>query len=512
MDTPEMSPNFYSRYLSEKEAKATNKIIRDFMKRYAANSGKPVEEWLSAELHKQLPSYSQEEIRKVTQEIITSLEITESKKQEMQKAIQSGRSKESWVASSLKQATSHMTTQESTVYYHKLDEVLTQANKEMLDVITTQSGAVSQNPHLDGFIAEQAQVNAFNMNAAAKGSNLRAEVLKPTPGQTYSKNSVDVVIKDGAGKLVHRYQMKYGATPDITIQMIKDGNYNNQILVVPAEQVEAVQAAFPGKTVQSTIEAEGITGASLTKDDVKFAQEKAQAGLSLDTDWSAYSTSDLVKGIGSNVAYAGLQGAAIGAGMTVVSKIWNDEPIDGGEVVETALKTGADFGVKAAVAGGLKVAAEKGVLSCLRGTPAGTFANIAFVAIENVKVLGKVATGELTPREGLDAMGQTTGACVAGIAAMGAGVKSGALIGGIIGGSIPIVGTVLGPVGALVGGVVGGAVGYMAGSKVGETIVRGAQKVGKAVMSTIKSGVKKVAETAGNLWQSAKSLFSGIFA
>lgn len=498
MNNSDYQQDFYKRYLSEKEAQATNRIIRRFMQRYAANSGKPVDQWLSAELREQLPDYSDEEIKRLTQDIISSLEITEHKKQEMQKAIQSGRSQESWLASSLEKSTSHMSSQESTSYLQNLDDALNQANAQMADVITNGNGTISQNPNLDGFIAEQAQVNSFNMNAAAKGSEFKAEVLKPAPGATYSKNSVDVVIKDGAGKIVHRYQMKYGATSEITIQMIKNGNYNNQILVVPAEQVEAVQKAFPGKTVKSTIEVDGISSTPLTKSDVKNAQKKAQSGISLDTDWSGFSTKDIAKGISQNVAYAGLQGAAIGAGMTVISNVWNDEPIDGAEVVKTALETGADFGVKAAVAGGLKVAAEKGVLSGLRGTPAGTFANIAFVAVENLKVAGKVFTGELTPREGLEVMGQTTGACVAGIAA---GAVAGAKLGSIAG-------TVLGPFGTVAGGIIGSAVGYMAGSKIGEAVVNGAQKIGKAAWSAIKSGVKKFGENVARAGALLANFFS----
>ena len=42
-----------------------------------------------------------------------------------------------------------------------------------------------------------------------------------------------------------------------------------------------------------------------------------------------------------------------------------------------------------------------------KGTPAGTIANIAHVAVENVKIAGKMATGELTVKEGLEKMEQT---------------------------------------------------------------------------------------------------------
>lgn len=188
-----------------------------------------------------------------------------------------------------------------------------------------------------------------------------------------------------------------------------------------------------------------------------------------------------------------MQGAAVGAGMAIATKVWNGEPIDGEEVVETAIVSGADFGVKTATAGALKAASEKGILKVIpKGTKGSTFANIAFVAIENVKVLGKVATGELTAKEGLDAMEQTTASCVAGIAASTKGAAIGATIG-----------SVLGPVGTAVGGTIG----YMAGSKVAQTVVKGVQKVRdkavevvKSVGSAVVGGIKSVARGFASLF------------
>lgn len=309
------------------------------------------------------------------------------------------------------------------------------------------------NPNLDGFIAEQHHVNSFNMNAAAKGSGLRAEVQPLKPGETYTKNSFDVIIKDDSGKRIHQYQMRYGATAEDTIRMINSGNYNNQTLVVQEEQVAAVQEAFSNKTVTSTIGDGEVSSKPFTKEQAKELQEKAQTGNFMDAAWNDYVAKDIAIGIGKQTGYACLQGAAVGAGMAIATKVWNGEPIDGEEVIETAIVSGADFGVKTATAGALKAASEKGVLKVIpKGTKGSTFANIAFVVIENVKVLGKVATGELTAKECLDAMEQTIASCVAGIAASTKGAAIGATIG-----------SVLEPVGTAVGGFIGETIGYMAG-------------------------------------------------
>lgn len=218
----------------------------------------------------------------------------------------------------------------------------------------------------------------------------------------------------------------------------------------------------------------------------------------MEVSWNDYVAKDIALGIGKQVGYSCLQGAAVGVGMKVATKVWNGETIDGDEVVTTAITSGADFGIKTAVAGALKVASEKEIIKVIpKGTGGNVFANIAFVAIENGKILGKVATGELTGKEGIEAMQQTTGSCLAGLAASAKGTAIGASIG-----------AVLGPAGMAFGGFIGGTVGYMAGSKIGQGVVKGAQKirekakevassVGDKILDGIKSGISGLVSIFG---------------
>ena len=234
-------------------------------------------------------------------------------------------------------------------------------------------------------------------------------------------------------------------------------------------------------------------------------QDEAQSGKWNDLNWNEYKTKDLAIGIGKQAGQAALMGAAIGVGFDVAQKVWNGEEIKGEELVETAIVSGADFGVKAAAAGALKVGVEKGIVKAIsKGTPAGTIANIAHVAIENVKIVGKMATGELTVKEGFEKMEQTTVATVAGIATSAKGAAIGMAIG-----------TVFGPIGTAVGGFIGGTVGYMAGSKVGETVVKGVQKIRektreviKTVGNTVTNVVKSVASGVRSFCSGVRSLFS----
>lgn len=477
----------------ESECTAVKPIMKDFMEYYAENKDKPVEEWLGKKLQESLPERMPEEIQSMTVEIITTIQKDEENKASLIKAIANGRSKESWFASETKKATSAMSTQKSAEYLLNLGTAIDTANESLYRTITTQAGAVSQNPCLDGFIAEQYHVQTFNLNAEAAASQYRAKVLEPT-GNGYAKNSVDIVIVDGNGKVVRRYQSKYCKDAAATAQAFEHGDYRGQQKLVPEGQQGEIQ-----KKSTIVLEApDGTTSNPLSKSTAQQMRNEAQSGQWKELNWNEYQTKDLAIGIGKQAGYAALQGAAIGVGFDVAQKLWNGEEIKGEEVVETAIVSGADFGVKAAAAGAIKVGVEKEIITVIpKGTPAGTIANIAFVAVENVKVIGKMVTGELSLKEGIEKIEQTTVATTAGLAAMGEGAAIGAAAG-----------TIFGPVGMAIGGFVGGTVGYMAGSKIGETVVKGVQKIRDGavkVAKTIGIGVESTISTVANSVKSAVS-------
>lgn len=485
--------------LIENECKELKQIVEDFVRSYSANSNVPIENWLISKMEEQLPERRHEEIAAMVDEIVVTIKVNEEKKISLEKAINCGRSKESWFASETKKATSAMSTHEAAKYLTNLDMALQQANESLYRTITTQAGTISQNPRLDGFIAEQYHAQTFNMNAEATGSQYRAKVLEPN-GKGYAKNSVDIVIVDGEGKVVRRYQSKYCKDAKSTERAFEHGDYRGQQKLVPEGQERDIT-----KKSTTVLEApDGTTSNPLTKSKAEKMRDEAQSGNWNDLNWNEYATKDLAIGIGKQAGYAALQGAAIGVGFDAAQKLWNGEAIEADEVVEKAIVSGADFGVKAATAGALKVGVEKEVIKVIpKGTPVGTIANIACVAIEDVKVLGKIATGELTMKEGIEKIEQTTVSTTAGLITMGEGAAIGASVG-----------TVLGPVGAAVGGFIGGTVGYMAGSKVGEGVVKCAQKVrdgAKHIVKTVFSGVKNVTSSVLSGVKSFCSSVAGFF-
>ncbi len=473
--------------LSEEEVQEIQKIFQRFMEKYKENPERETVEWLEEQLAEELPDKEPEEIRSIAKDIVESVEEYDTDLEELNRSCKKGITKESWLADRIMDGSKGVAVNQFGDYLWQIDRNFANANAQMVRTVLRADGQVNQNINLDGFIAEQYHVNNFNAKAVLEKAPFRARVCVPENEQ-YAKNSVDVMIDNisTGQKGVARYQFKFGQDSKSTINMLKAGNYDNQRIVVPKGQVDEIGQALPGKSVTDHIGGTDeikVQSDPITKAQVKEMQTNAQQKELLPKmDWNSYQTRELALNIGKQAGQAGIQAALIGAGIHLAKKAFDGEKIDADEVVKTALETGSDTCVKLAAGGALKVAAEKGVLSILPpGTPGGTIAKIACVAVENVKILMKVAKGEMTMSEALEHMGRTSVAMYAGLSAgaVGAGIGAMALS------FIPVVGPV-------VGGIVGGIVGYTAGSKVGETVFNGLKKVAGKAKEKLKSGVEKL--------------------
>jgi len=485
--------------LSEQEALQFKRLLEKFLKSYKQKpDGVSDTVWLQGQLQTELPHLSAEEAAHMSAEIVGTVKEYDHNLKKLQNAASEGCGKEQWLARTVQEAAAGVSVMEYGRRLYQIDSTLQLANEQMLRTVTTMSGEVSQCVNLDGYIAEQAHVNSFNAKAVLQDSPYRAEVC--VPAGTYGKNSFDIVIRDTRSRrIVHQYQVKYGATAKETIHLLQRGNYNNQLIVVPPDQVREVQAALPGKTVVPHIGGTSkvsVSSTPFTKEAAKDWQNEAQGqGVIPEIRWNNYNTKELVRHIGENAAVAGMQGAVLASGFNLAAKVLAQEPIDVDETIQTALETGADSGIKTATAGALKVAGEKEILSMLpkgRGAD-GVIATMACVAIENLKTAYKIASGEISLYHGLDRMGQNTVAAVPGMMFSIEGAKAGAAAFA----AIPIVGP-------LVGGLAGGMIGYMAGSGVGSMIYKGVSKV-------VKSGISIVKSTASKVIEGGKRLISGLF-
>lgn len=486
-------------YISEKEAKAFKKMLaanlKDYKKRGPSVSDK---EWLTELFIREIPDITKEEAGKNAEEIVNAVNAYDYSLKAVNDAAQNGVSKEKWLASKLEEASVGLSVSQ---YGQKLAEInnsMYMTNMELSEALHRASdGHIKMSPNLDGNIAENMIAKTTEQSAVLQGKNIKVEVR-----DVFTKNSVDVrAINLDTGKY-QNYQLKFGKDAKATIALIERGNYNNQRIVVPSEQLTEVKAHFAAKgsnkTIIDHIEAFGVNGKSFTKEEMKSLQISAQEeGVMPSIDYSHYETKELALSIGKNAGAYALQTAAITTGLNIAKKIFEGEKVEADELALSAVKTGSDTAVKIVTAGTLESAVQKGIITIIpKTTPAGIIANIACVGIENAKILYKIATGEMSFTKGIDNMGRTTVSMIGGLAAMGKGISIGAAVGGPIG---------------VVAGLVTGAVGYFAGSKVGEMVYNTGKKVAnvaKGLAKTAVSGLKKVGSAVAS---AGKKVFGFLF-
>lgn len=489
--------NWDSSPIAKDEAKQLIKLQKKFLKSYIENKQEmKLESWLERELKDELPDKKEEEIKEISNSIIERVKLNQKNREALEQAKKKGMSNEQWFAKEIDKSSKAIGVNNMGNYLQKIDNALLEANTAMYETITNKNGQINQNLNLDGFIAEQHKANTFNLDAAIKDKNYKAEALDPAPGQKYGKNSVDGQIKDynQDGKVVRRYQEKFGKDANATKEGFKNGDYRGQRKGVPKDQVDQIEGA------EAEWEYKDVKGKGLTKKEAKRKQQEAQKGNeeALKEDWNHYEVKRLAKNVGKKAAFAGVTSAGISVGYEVVSKTIKGEEIEAEEVLSNAVKTGIDTGGTVALAGAIKVAAEKGMIKIIpKGTPGGTIANIVYTGVENAKILGKISTGELSVKKGLNKMEEITTSTTLGTILAAKGTAIGAGIGAAALSWIPVVGT---GVGAAVGGFVGGTVSYIAGSKVGKAVAKTAQKVRK----TAKKVAKKVVDTGAKVVKKVK--------
>ena len=509
MDGTQVKEEAQREYITEEEAAAVKGLFQEHLKSYREKDAAMGDrEWLEQLFRKQLPGMTEEEARRESGEIISSIQTFDENLASCSEAAKAGKSKEGWLAEKMQEASVGMSVNEYGRTLQKIDDFLYKKNMELAGALSRSSdGHIMMSPNLDGNIAEHMTAATAEMSAFLQGKNISVEVR-----EAHTANSVDVRAMNHDTGQYRNYQLKFGKDAKATIELLERGNYDNQRIVVPSEQLEEVQAYFKGKgsseTITDHIDAWGIKGKSFTKEEMKALQEQAQMeGAAPTLDYSHYQTKDLAVSIGKNAGAMALQTAAVTTGLNVAAKVFRGEKVDADELVEVAIKTGADTSVKVVTAGTLEVAARRGIVKFIpKSTPAGIIANVACVGIENVKILAKIASGDLSVTKGLDQMGRVTTSMAGGLLGMGKGAIAGAKLAGWI----PVVGPAL----AVATGFIGGMVGYFGGSKLGEAVYSAGKKVAKAAKTVARAafnGLKSVGRAIGDRIKSAGRAFASTF-
>ena len=300
---------------SEDNARNTAGLITSFVESWERHKHEKTPRiWLADEFRRYPDLWTgEEEIVSTANEVVANVEQANADKASLHAHLDAGKSKASWLAGKIEQGAAAAGAVNVGEYAAGIDKALKTANDGMLETISTQSGAVSGNPNLDGYIAEQHHADTFNLDAAAKDSPLRAEVLG-----SQGKDSVDVVIKDGDGNVVRQYQSKYGQDAEATRRLFEKGDYPEQEKLVPSGH----EGDIPGST--DRLEADGVHSKPLTKDEAKLRQEQAQQEQEIrQYEWNDVSRIEIAKSIGKQA----LVGAAITCGFQgariLGRRVWN---------------------------------------------------------------------------------------------------------------------------------------------------------------------------------------------
>ena len=534
----------------------TEEIIKKFLKSYAENEKnqdkKDSKTWLISELQNELPNKKAGDIEKIAAELITGIEIYYQKKKEVEKYQSVGITNGDYIGNEIlekvadeieeaeiidtkeviedmKEASNILSQYNETMIYETaaikeaqlvanvlstksvnnyIDTVNTaidNANKTLVESVTTKAGTINQNPNLDGFIFEEHHAGTFNIDAAVKQKSYYAEALKPELGETYGKNSVDLVIKDDAGKYVKKYSAKAYKNANETAKSFYDKitgyKYKGQSKLVPTDQTNEI-ANSADKIKYNNVESKGISKAEIKdiQNDLQSGNKKADI-FNFKKDVNTISIS---KQIGKQAMVNGTMGLGIGMAANIGTKIIQGKEVEVEEVIEAGIKTGGSVGLSTAVAGGIKVAVEKEII------PAMSNNTIGAIAASSMDIIGtacKLGSGEISLGEAVKEVGTSISSAYSAIVSSSFGYTATIAAVGMVGlGTLGTVGTVIGTGVALVAGAVCGTVGSKIGGEIANGVGTIAEKVVDKAVEVVKEGIDKVKNIANGVVNKVQSI------
>ena len=543
----------------------TEEIIKKFLKSYAENEKsqdkKDLKTWLISELQNELPNKKVEDIEKIATELITGIEIYYKKKKEVEKYQSVGITNGDYIGNEIlekvadeieeaeiidtkeviedmKEASNILSQYNETIIYEtaaikepqlvanvlsansvnnyvdSVNTAIDNANKTMMESVTTKVGVINQNPNLDGFIFEEYHAGTFNIDAAVKQKSYHAEALKPELGETYGKNSIDLIIED-TGKYVKKYSAKAYKNANESAKAFYDKvtgyKYKFQSKLVPTDQTGDITNSVD-KIKFNNVESKGIT-----KAEIKDIQNDLQSGnkkgdiLNFKKDVNTISIS---KQIGKQAMLNGTMGVGIGMAANIGVNLITGKEVEAEEVIEVGIKTGASMGMATAIAGGIRVAVEKKVIPIVFSRML-TNNSIGAIAAASMDIIGtafKLGSGEISLGQAVKDVGSSISAGYGAIISSGIGFSGGMALATTIGlGTIGTVGTILTGGLALAAGAVCGVVGSNIALKIANGLGKITEKVVDKAVDIVKSGVNKVKNTVSSAWSGVKSFIRKLF-
>ena len=526
----------------------TEQIIQKFLRSYAENEKsqdkKDLKTWLVFELQNELPNKKVEDIEKIATELISGIEIYYTKKKEVEKYQSLGITNGDYVGNEILEKVADeieeaeivdikeiiedmkevsnilsqyneamiyetaaikepqlvaniLSTNSVNNYVDTINTAIDNANKTVIESITTKAGTINQNPNLDGFIFEEHHARTFNIDAAVKQKSYHAEALKPELGETYGKNSIDIVIED-SGKVINEYQAKAYKNANKTAKAFNDKNgykYVGQLKLVPTDQTRKIVNSLD-KIKYNNVESKGIT-----KTEIKEIQNDLQSRnikRNIFDFKKDVNTISIIKQIGKQAMVNGTIGLGIGITTNIGINLINGKEVEAEQVIETGIKTGVSMGMATAIAGGIRVAVEKKVIPTVfsRILTNNTIGAIAAASMDILGTAFKLGSGEISLDRAMKDIGILISSVYSTIISSNIAYEGTKLIMGMVGmGTMGGVGTLIITVVSVVLRVVFRTV----GSKFCNTITNGLERIREKTICESLEVVKDGAASIKNM-------------
>jgi len=310
-----------------------------------------------------------------------------------------------------------------------------------------------------GNLFEIIERTKFNMDAAAKGTNLRA-VTTAELGDPHA--AADILIKKG-GSTVREVQAKSGnKVANALREMIKE-KYHGMQKLFNSDKVERAKELAKNRADSGSINAaeykdtlKNATG-ELKYGDVRSGGTTHDEAMRAAKDTKGYARNieieQFKKEIGFTTVNAAIAGGVLGGSVSMITNVYklNKGQIDGvefiGNVTKDTTKAAAKSGAAGALGSGFRIVAQKAGSISLSKTNVATA--IASGVIESGVTIFKYIKGEIDEYETISTLGET------GVSTMSS-IYTGA-----------VAGAFFGPVGALVGSVAG----FLIGSNVYQSCI-----------------------------------------
>ena len=379
-------------------------IFRDFLQSYfEKDAAISDQEWLKGKLQEAGIELSEEALEKYAVDLAGSVQSFSESVRSLEQSKAEGKTAGAWLQEKIKESGKEVSLEE----LQQANVALFQANKRVLRNLKAEEVGQTVNTSVTDVAAEQWIIDDFNNKASAEGERYEAVIDQPSEDSVYGRNLFDVVIKDKlSGEKLEAYQVIYGTTLQETIELVNEASAAGQTIIVPEDMVEAVQEACPFKDIAGHIGGTGRVSAtgnplSLSGTDDILQQEPPTLLAKVLAD-----PEEGINQLVDNTFTSGVLAAGFTDGLERLAENQEVEELKAGDLLEQALLSRDNDGIKTVAAGALATAVHKGVVTALpKNVPPVVVANIASVGVENVKVLSQVAEGNLTLDEGLEHMG-----------------------------------------------------------------------------------------------------------